>query len=136
MKARIIVAISARFCFLALSIGVRSQDAGIAEKIKQLQQDKMNAQMKNDVSWAEKNLAEGFMAGHSWGKWETKADFIKNFQNKANKWTSGNLSDVHVATFGASTAVTHYTFTYDATFNRAHPARPLILRDTWVNDSG
>ena len=96
----------------------------------------MNAQMKNDVAWAEKHLADGFMAGHSWGKWESKADFIKNFQNKANKWTSGNLSDVEVATFGANTAVTHYTFTYDATFNGARRARPVICSDTWVNDSG
>jgi hypothetical protein len=111
-----------------------SQDSAIVETIKQLQQDKMDAQMKNDVPWAQQHLADGFIAGHSWGKWETKADFIKNFQSKANKWTSGNISDVHVATFGSTTAVTHYTFTYDATFNGTQRARSVICSDTWVND--
>ena len=136
MKTRIVVAVLALFCSLALSINVRSQDSGIAEQIKQLQQEKVNAQMKNDVSWVQEHLADGFIAGHSWGKWETKADWIKDFQSKANKWTSGNISDVHVATFGSTTAVTHYKFTYDATFNGTHRARPVICSDTWVNDSG
>ena len=136
MKTRMVAAVLALFTSLALSISVRSQDAGIAEQIKQLQQEKVNAQMKNDVSWVQEHLADGFIAGHSWGKWETKADWIKDFQSKANKWTSGNISDVHVATFGSTTAVTHYTFTYDATFNGTHRARPVICSDTWVNDSG
>lgn len=136
MKTRMVVVVLALFTTLALPINVRSQDAGIAEQIKQLQQEKVNAQMKNDVSWVQEHLADGFIAGHSWGKWETKADWIKNFQSKANKWTSGNISDVHVATFGSTTAVTHYTFTYDAIFNGTHRARPVICSDTWVNDSG
>lgn len=136
MKTRMVVAVLTLFTSLALSINVRSQDAGIAEQIKQLQQEKVNAQMKNDVSWVQEHLADGFIAGHSWGKWETKADWIKDFQSKANKWTSGNISDVHVATFGSTTAVTHYKFTYDATFNGTHRARPVICSDTWVNDSG
>lgn len=136
MKTRMVVAVLALFTSLGLSINARSQDAGIAEQIKRLQQEKVDAQMKNDSSWAQEHLADGFIAGHSWGKWETKADWIKNFQSKANKWTSGNISDVHVATFGSSTAVAHYKFTYDATFNGTHRARPVICSDTWVNDSG
>lgn len=136
MKTRMVVVVLALFASLALSINVRSQDAGIDAQIKQLQQEKANAQMKNDVSWVQEHLADGFIAGHSWGKWETKADWIKNFQSKANKWTSAKISDVHVATFGSTTAVTHYTFAYDATFNGTHRARPVICSDTWVNDSG
>ena len=111
MKTRMVVVVLALFASLALSISVRSQDAGIDAQIKRLQQEKVNAQMKNDVSWVQEHLADGFIAGHSWGKWETKADWIKNFQSKANKWTSAKISDVHVATFGSTTAVTHYTFT-------------------------
>ena len=136
MKTRISAAVLVLFCSLTLPISTQSQDAGIAEKIKQLQQDQVNAQMKNDVAWAQEHLADGFIAGHSWGKWETKADFIKNWQSKANKWTNGNISDVNVATFGASTAVAHYKFTYDATFNGTHRARSVICSDTWVNESG
>lgn len=136
MKTRMVLAVLALFTSLGLSINARSQDPGIAEQIKRLQQEKVDAQMKNDSAWAQEHLADGFIAGHSWGKWETKADWIKNFQTKANKWTSGNISDVHVATFGSTTAVAHYKFTYDATFNGTHRARPVICSDTWVNDSG
>ena len=92
--------------------------------------------MKNDASWAQQHLADGFIAGNSWGDWETKEEFIKDLQNKTNKWKSGNISDVKVATFGPNTAVSHYTFTYDAELQGKHRARTVICSDTWVNDSG
>jgi len=115
-------------------VGDRASD--VVQQIKQLQQDSRNAQMKNDVSWAQQHLADGFMAGNSWGDWETKDDFVKDLQNKTNKWKSGNISDVQVATFGSNTAVSHYTFTYDAELKGTHRARTVICSDTWVNDSG
>ena len=124
-------------CCLALSIFVHAQAGGdVAQQIKQLQQDSRNAQMKNDVSWAQKHLADGFMAGNSWGDWETKADFIKDLQDKTNKWKSGDISDVHVATFGPNLAVSHYTFTYEAELKGTQRARTVICTDTWLNDSG
>jgi len=124
-------------CCLSLSINLYAQGAGdVAQQIKQLQQESRDAQMKNDVFWAQQHLADGFMAGNSWGEWETKDGFIKDLQNKTIKWKSGNLSDVKVATFGSNTAVSHYTFTYDADFKGTHRARTVICSDTWVNDSG
>ena len=51
---------------LGLSINLHAQDAtDIAPQIKQLQQDSRDAQMKNDVSWAQQHLADGFLAGNS-----------------------------------------------------------------------
>jgi Domain of unknown function (DUF4440) len=122
---------------LSLSVNLHAQgDSNVAQQIKQLQQDSRNAQMKNDVSWAQQHLADGFMAGNSWGAWETKDDFIKDLQNKANKWKSGSISDTQVTTFGSNTAISHYTFTYEADMNGTHRARTVICSDTWVNDSG
>jgi len=92
--------------------------------------------MNNDVSWAQQHLADGFIAGHSWGQWQNKNEFIKELQDKKNKWKSGNISDVNVATFGANTAVAHYKFTYDADISGTHRARSVICSDTWVDDSG
>jgi hypothetical protein len=124
-------------CCLGLSNNLYAQGASdVAQQIKQLQQESRDAQMKNDVSWAQQHLADGFMAGNSWGEWETKDGFIKDLQNKTIKWKSGNLSDLKVATFGSNTAVSHYTFTYDADFKGTHRARTVICSDTWVNDSG
>jgi hypothetical protein len=137
MKTRTLVAGIGLFCYLALSINLAAQaDSATAGKIKQLQQELINAQTKNDAAWAQEHLADGFIEGHSWGNWETKADVIKDFQNKANKWKSANVSDLQVATFGSSTAVAHYTLTYDATFKGTHRGRAVICSDTWVNDSG
>jgi hypothetical protein len=123
-------------CCLSLSINLHAQDAiDVAPQIKQLQQDSRDAQMKNDVSWAQQHLADGFLAGNSWGDWETKDEFIKDLQNKTIKWKSGSISNLKVATFGSNTAVSHYTFTYDADFKGTHRARTVICSDTWVNDS-
>jgi hypothetical protein len=124
-------------CCLSLPRNLHSQSTDdVEQQIKHLQQESRDAQMKNDVSWAQQHLAEGFMGGNSWGAWETRDEFIKDLQSKAIKWKSGNLSDVKVATFGPNTAVSHYTFTYDADFKGTHRARTVICSDTWVNDSG
>src|ERR1700730_14172074 len=124
-------------CCVALCINLDAQAGGdVADQIKQLQQESRDAQMKNDVSWAQQHLADGFVAGNSWGDWETKEDFIKDLQNKTNKWKTGNISDVQIATFGSNTAVSHYKFTYDAEIRGTHRARTVICSDTWINDSG
>jgi uncharacterized protein DUF4440 len=70
------------------------------------------------------------------GQWQNKDEFIKELQDKKNKWKNGNISDVNVATFGANTAVAHYKFTYDAEIGGTHRVRSVICSDTWVNDSG
>ncbi len=137
MRTKTVVATVALLCCVALSIYMAAQSGGdTAQQIKQLQQDSRTAQMKDDVAWAEQHLADGFVAGNSWGEWETRADYIKEMQNKTTQWKSGSLGDIQVATFGPNTAVSHYTYTYDATFNGTHRARTVICSDTWVNDSG
>src|SRR6476469_6761503 len=100
----VIVALSC----VALSINLYAQ-GDTTQQIKELQQQSRDAQMKNDSSWAQQHLADGFVAGNSWGYWETKDDFIKDLQNKTNKRKSGNISDVQGATFGSNIAVSHYT---------------------------
>jgi hypothetical protein len=136
IKTKTMAFITLLFCF-TVALKLHGQAGGdVTQQIKQLQQDSRNAQMKNDVSWAQEHLADGFMAGNSWGDWQTKEDFVKGLQDKTNKWKSGDISDVHVATFGSNTAVSHYTFTYDAELNGTHRARTVICSDTWVKDSG
>jgi len=124
-------------CCLSLPINLHGQGSSdVGSQIKQLQQESRDAQMKNDVSWAQQHLADGFIAGNSWGEWETRDGFIKDLQDKTIKWKSGNISDLKVVTLGPDTAVSHYTFTYDADFKGTHRARTVICSDTWVNDSG
>ena len=136
LTTRIAIAISL-LCLLALGLNLNAQTGGdVADQIKKLQQESRDAQMKNDASWAQQHLADGFVAGNSWGDWQSKEDFIKDLQNKTSKWKSGEISDVKVATFGPNAAVSHYTFTYDAELQGKHRARTVICSDTWLNDSG
>jgi len=128
--------IAVLICCLILSLNLFAQGDDVAGKIKQLQQESRDAQMKNDTSWAQAHLADGFMAGNSWGAWETKDEFLKDLSDKTVKWKSGELSDIKVVSFGPNAAVSHYTFTYDAQFKDAHRARTVICSDTWINDSG
>lgn len=137
MTKTIAVVVITVFFGLTLSVTLHAQgDGDVTAQIKQLQQEATKAQMSNDVSWAQQHLADGFIAGHSWGQWQTKDEFIKDLQNKGNKWKSGDISDVQVATFGSNTAVAHYKFNYDADISGKHRARTVICSDTWVNDSG
>src|SRR5438034_8756456 len=51
------------------SINLHAQgDGNVAQQIKQLQQESRNVQMTNDASSAQQHLADGFMAGNSWGE--------------------------------------------------------------------
>jgi hypothetical protein len=124
-------------CCLTLTINLQAQaDGDVVQKIKQLQHDSTNAEMKNDVSWEREHLADGYTQGESWGAWQTKDELLKSMEDKTIKWKSGEISDVHVATFGPNVAVSRYTFNYDAEMNGTHRARTILCSDTWINDSG
>ncbi len=121
---------------LTLTIQLQAQGGDLASKIKQLQEESKNAQMKNDVSWMKAHLADGYIAGNSWGAWQSKAEVLKDMENNADKFKSGEVSEIHVATYGDNVAVSRYTFTYDAELEGKHRARTVLGSDTWVNDSG
>ncbi len=124
-------------CCLALAITLVAQAGGDASsKLQELEKEMRQAQKDNDATWYQQHLADGYVEGHSWGEWATKADAIKQMQDKSIKFTKGEISDVKVVTFGDNTAVAHYKFTYDATFNGTHRARTVICSDTWISQSG
>ena len=124
-------------CCLALAITLVAQAGGDASsKLQELEKEMRQAQKDNDATWYQRHLADGYVEGHSWGEWATKADAIKQMQDKSIKFTKGEISDVKVVTFGDNTAIAHYKFTYDATFNGTHRARTVICSDTWISQSG
>jgi len=128
---------SAVVACLAVAITLLAQTSGgTSSKVEQLEKDMRKAQMNSDAGWYQQHMADGYVEGHSWGDWATKAEAIKQAQDKGIKFSKGEISDIKVATFGPNTAVAHYKFTYDATFNGTHRARAVICSDTWVNESG
>jgi len=136
MNRNITMALVALSC-LAVAITLVAQAGGDASsKVQQLEKEMRQAQKDNDVSWYQKHLADGYVEGHSWGDWATKAEAIKQTQDKSIKFSKGEISDIKVETFGPNTAIAHYKFIYDATFNGTHRARTVICSDIWINQSG
>lgn len=124
-------------CCLGVGITLIAQEGGAASsKVQQLEQEMHQAQMNSDGTWYQQHLADGYVEGHSWGDWATKADAIKQMQDKSIKFNKGEISDVKVAAFDPNVAIAHYKFTYDATFNGTHRARTVICSDTWISQSG
>ena len=136
MNRKISVGLVAVGCLAAELALVAQQGGDASSTVQQLEQEMRQAQMKSDASWYQQHLADGFVAGHSWGDWATRAETIKQMQDKSIKFKKGEIADVKVATFGSNTAIAHYKFTYDATFNGTHRARTVICSDTWIHQSG
>ena len=98
-------------CGLLVAITLIAQSGGDTSKVQQLEQEMRQAQKNNDASWYQQHLADGYVEGHSWGEWATKDEALKQMQNKAIKFTQGEISDITVSTFGSDVAVAHYKFT-------------------------
>ncbi len=131
-----LVATSMAFVSIAVGFALTALAAGDeASKVEQLEKDMHQAQKDNDVAWYEKHVADGYVEGHSWGEWATKAEAIRQAKEKANKVSKGEISEMKVAMFGPKIAVAHYKFTYDATFNGTHRARAVICSDTWISQT-
>src|SRR5690349_21917830 len=113
MNRKIAIVLVAMGC-LAVAITLVAQASGdVSSKIEQLEKDMRKAQMSSDVGWYQQHMADGYVEGHSWGDWATKAEAIKQAQDKGIKFSKGDISDIKVASFGSDTAVAHYKFTYD-----------------------
>ncbi len=136
MNRKITVTLIAACCLALATTLIAQAGSDASSKIEQLEKEMREAQKNNDVSWYQQHLADGYVEGHSWGDWATKDETIKQEQNKGVKIAKGDISDVKVTTFGDNTAVAHYKFTYDGTFNGTHRARSVICSDTWLNQSG
>ena len=109
-------------------------DAATVAAITKLEQDSVKAGLAGGVAlkqFTERNLADDFIGGTSFGKWETKAEIIKDAENPANKTKSMTIHDLKVGSFG-STAIARYRLAYDDMYNGEHRARTVLCTDTWA----
>jgi hypothetical protein len=99
--------------------------------ITRLENESIKASLGNPREFLQKNTAEDFVGGTSFGKWETKADILKDTENPANKVKSMSARDMKVNTYG-NTAIARYTMAYDDMYNGEHRSRNVLCTDTWV----
>ena len=121
----VVLAVSA---FPAAALGqTNSSDADVAAvaTITQMENSSIRADLAGDSSFVEKNYAENFTGGSSWGNWETKQSILADMKDRKNKTNSDAISELSVRVYG-DTAIATYKSTYDSLYQR---------RPTRSNDS-
>jgi len=137
------------FAVLALSLAVTAftiptfgkksitaTDADAIATITQMENASVRADRAGDSSFVEKNYAENFTGGSSWGNWETKQSILADMKDtKNNKTNSEEISELTVRLYG-NTAIATYKSTYDSIYHGDHRARTILSTDTFVRQDG
>ena len=129
------VSVSLLGAFTPLNAQTRKGNSGAVAAITQLENENAKASLGNPREFLQKNLADDFVGGTSFGKWETKADMLKDTENPENKTKSMSVSDLKVSAYG-TTGIARYTLAYDDMHNGEHRARTVFCTDTWIEKSG
>ena len=129
----IVLAVSA---FPAIAFGQANSSAADVATITQMENASVKADMAGDSSYIEKNYAENYTGGSSWGNWETKQSLLADMKDsKNNKTNSEAISDVSVRVYG-DTAIATYKSTYDSLYHGDRRARTILTTDTFVRQNG
>lgn len=139
MKMRNAITVAIPVFFLSAFASVNAQTKGGASDavraITQLENENVKASLGNPREFLQKNVSEDFVGGTSFGKWETKADMLKDTENPANKTNSMSIRDLKVHPYGDA-GVARYTMAYDDAHNGEHRARTVLCTDWWVKQAG
>jgi ketosteroid isomerase-like protein len=127
--------------FAVATVG-RKGDAGASEPnaatatITEMENASVTADRAGDPSFIEKNYAENFSGGTSFGNWETKQSILADMKDsKNNKTNSEEISELNVRLYG-DTAVATYKSTYDSIYHGGHRARTILTTDTFARQNG
>lgn len=129
----------ATIAFSALAFGKKAAtttDKSAVATITEMENASVKADTDGDSSYVEKNYADNFSGGSSWGNWETKQSILADMKdNKNNKTNSEVISDLNVRIYG-ETAIATYKSTYDSVYHGEHRARTILSTDTFVRQGG
>ncbi|MGI8962212.1 MAG: nuclear transport factor 2 family protein [Bryobacteraceae bacterium] len=125
--------VSVAFAFAASSRKLENpEERNTVALITEWEHEAAAADLAGDVSFYQKGLADDWSDGMSNGEFQTKAELISDFTDKAKYTTlSETLSDIKVRVYG-NTAIATYTEKYDALLNGRRRSRTIITTDTFV----
>jgi ketosteroid isomerase-like protein len=124
--------------FVVPAIGKKSNstDKDATATITAMVNASVKADTAGDSSFVEKNYADNFSGGSSWGNWETKQTILADMKDsKNNKTNSEEIADLQVRLYG-DTAVATYKSTYDSMYHGEHRARTILSTDTFARQNG
>jgi Domain of unknown function (DUF4440) len=103
--------------------------------ITQFEEDAVKADLAGDSAFYEKNYADNYTSGSSWGKWDTKQSILADMKDsKNNKTNSEAISELNVRLYG-ETAIATYKSTYDTMYHGEHRARTILTTDSFAWDN-
>jgi len=92
----VVFAVSA-FTIEAIAKKASATDSNAVAAITPMENASVKADIAGDSSYIEKNYAENFTGGSSWGNWETKQAILADMKDsKSNKTNSEAVSDLNV----------------------------------------
>jgi hypothetical protein len=113
-----------------------ANNADATATITEMENASVKADKAGDSSFVEKNYADNFSGGSSWGNWETKQSILADMKDsKNNKTNSEEISDLNVRLYGDA-AIATYKSTYDSMYHGEHRARTILSTDTFVRQNG
>lgn len=113
-----------------------TNDKNAVATITEMENASVKADTAGDSSFIEKNYADNFSGGSSWGNWQTKQSILADMKDsKNNKTNSEEISDLSVRIYG-ETAIATYKSTYDSLYHGEHRARTILSTDTFVRQDG
>ena len=137
----VLVVLTIVFAVSAFTISARGKKASATRgddvaAITQMENASVKADIAGDPTYIEKNYAENFTGGSSWGNWETKQAILTDMKDSENNKTNSEVtSDLNVRVYG-DTAVATYTSTYDTMYHGGHRARTILTTDTFARQKG
>jgi ketosteroid isomerase-like protein len=121
---------------LLFSQGSKTADSDAVAAITKLENDAVKADLANDASFYENNLANDWTGGTSRGTWDTKQSILADIKDaKKNKTNSESISDLKVRVHG-DVAIATYKSSYDALIKGEHYTRTIISIDTFQRQNG
>ncbi len=122
--------------FTVPAFGNKASDKEAMATITEMENASVRADRAGDSSFVEKNYAENFSGGTSWGKWDTKQSILADMKDsKNNKTNSEEIADLQVRLYGDA-AIATYKSTYDSIYHSEHRARTILSTDTFVRQDG
>lgn len=130
-----ILAVSAIFAFASPENPPTDAKNAVAT-ITQMENDAVKADLAGDSSFYNKNFAENWTGGTSFGTWDTKQSLLGDMKDTdKNSTKSEAIKELNVRVYG-STAIATYTTTYDSMRHGERVARTVLSTDTFVNENG
>src|ERR1051326_9163523 len=129
MKFTMLTSLFAAAALIPLYAQPKMSNSDAVASITELENAQVKADRGNPRQFIEKNVADNFVGGTSFGDWETKPSMLKDADNPANKVNSMSLSDLKVTAYG-NTGIARYSLAYDDMYNGQHRSRTVLCTDT------